>query len=188
MWTNYSFNFPQYPVKPDSQPAEVNTPTNRYKSIDDLTRQIDDIKNYNSVCTHANAANVPSINKSVTDITDLLTGDKLRFLEASARLIQQQITSRTRIKDENIYRLDYKILECSSYLTEMDFIPPFANPMVEAKRANLSHAINKMESEKNQEVARCWSDQIRLYSELLKTLGDIQTAERRSKILSGDIK
>ena len=188
MWNNYSFNYPQYPESSSSQLAEVITPANRYTAIDDLTRQIDGINNYNSVCASIDEANVPDINKSVTDITDLLTGDKLHFLEASARLIQQQINSRTKIKDENIYRLDYKILECGNYLVGMDFIPPFVNPMVEAKRANLSHTINRMESEKNQEVARCWSDQVRLYSELLKILGDIQTAERRSKILTGDIK
>ncbi|MBC8402183.1 MAG: hypothetical protein H8E14_11905 [Candidatus Marinimicrobia bacterium] len=188
MWTNYSFNYPQYPDSSGSLPVEINTPANRYTAIDDLTKQIEGINNYNSVFSSTDEQNIPSTNNSTTDITDLLTGDKLRFLEASARLFQQQITSRTRIKDENIYRLDHKILECSSYLTEMDFIPPFVNPMVEAKRANLSHTINRMESEKNQEVARCWSDQVRLYSELLKILGDIQTVERRSKILTGDIK
>jgi len=58
---------------------------------------------------------------------------------------------------------------------------------VEAKRANLSNAINRMESEKSQEVVRCWSDQVRLYSELLTILGETQSAERRSKILNGDI-
>ena len=120
------------------------------------------------------------------DITDLITKDKLGFLGASAKLLTKQIETRSTIRDDILNSLDYKINQCSSYLTTLESIwSEFINPMVEAKRSNLSNMSTRLEMEKNSETARCWSDQVRLQSELLKTLGDYQSVIRRSKLLTG---
>lgn len=120
------------------------------------------------------------------DITDLITKDKLGFLSASAKLLTKQIENRSQIKEDILTGIDYRINQCNSYLTTLESIwPEFLNPMVEAKRSNLSNMVTRMEMEKNSETAHCWSDQIRLQSELLKTLGDYQSVIRRSKLITG---
>ena len=121
-----------------------------------------------------------------SDITDLITKDKLGFLSATAKLLTKQIENRSKIKEDILGSLDCKINQCSSYITTLESIwPEFLNPMVEAKKANLSNMSTRLEMEKNTETARCWSDQIRLQSELLKTLGDYQAVIRRSKLITG---
>jgi hypothetical protein len=119
------------------------------------------------------------------NIAELVTHDKLTMLRATAQLLRDLIDNRSQIKKDNIASLDYKILQCGNYLLDLDVWPAFSNGMVEAKRANLGHAINRLESEKNGEITRCWSDQARLYQELLRTLAEYRAAMRRSQLLSG---
>ena len=118
------------------------------------------------------------------DVAERVMQDKRTFLRATTKLLKNLLDDRTRIKEENIARLDYKISECGSYLLNVEPWPPYSNPMVEARRANLGNAINRLESEKNHEVARCWSDQSRLYQELQQTLGEYQAVVRRSELVS----
>ena len=119
------------------------------------------------------------------DVADIIVQDKRRFLRATTELLKNLIDERSKIREDNIARLDYKILQCGSYLLNVDPWPPYSNPLVEGRRANLGHAINSLESEKNHETARCWSDQARLYQELQQTLGEYQAVIRRSRLLSG---
>jgi hypothetical protein len=136
-----------------------------------------------------NMGNLDSIVQKTSDwsqdVTDRIVEDKRRFFGATAELLRHLIDERSKIKEANIARLDYKILQCGSYLLNIESWPPLSNPLAEAKRSNLGHAINRMESEKNNEIARGWSDQARLYQELQKVLGDYQAVMRRSQLLSG---
>ncbi len=118
------------------------------------------------------------------DIVDVMMQDKLLILRSTTQLLRGLIDNRSQIKQDNIKGLDYKILQCGNYLLDLEMFPFFTNSMVEAKRANLGNAINSLESEKNGEITRCWSDQSRLYQELLTTLAEYRTAIRRSQLLS----
>ena len=119
------------------------------------------------------------------DIADVMIQDKLMILRSTMQLLRYLIDNRSQIQKDNVASLDHKILQCGNYLLDLDVWPVFSNGMVEAKRANLSHAINGLESEKNGEMTRCWSDQVRLYQELLGTFAEYRAAMRRSQLLSG---
>jgi len=120
------------------------------------------------------------------DIADVMIQDKLMILRSSMQLLRYLIDNRSQIRDDNMTNLNNRVLQCESYVVNLeDIFPAFGHPMVEAKKANLSHAVNGLESEKNQEMTRCWSDQARLYQELLTTIGEYRAAMRRSQLLSG---
>lgn len=120
------------------------------------------------------------------DIADVMIQDKLLMLRSTMQLLRYLIDNRSQIRDDNMTNLNNRVLQCESYVVNLeDIFSPFGNAMVEAKKANLSHAVNGLESEKNQEMTRCWSDQARLYQELLTTIGEYRAAMRRSQLLSG---
>jgi hypothetical protein len=120
------------------------------------------------------------------DIADVMIQDKLLMLRSTMQLLRYLIDDRSRIRDDNMTNLNNRVLQCESYVVNLEDIwPAFGHPMVEAKKANLSHAVNGLESEKNQEMTRCWSDQAPLYQELLTTIGEYRAAMRRSQLLSG---
>jgi len=120
------------------------------------------------------------------DIADVMIQDKLLMLRSTMQLLRYLIDNRSQIRDDNMTNLNNRVLQCESYVVNLeDIFPAFGHPMVEAKKANLSHAVNGLESEKNQEMTRCWSDQARLYQELLTTIGEYRAAMRRSQLLSG---
>ncbi len=120
------------------------------------------------------------------DIADVMIQDKLLMLRSTMQLLRYLIDNRSQIRDDNMTNLNNRVLQCESYVVNLEDIwPAFGHPMVEAKKANLSHAVNGLESEKNQEMTRCWSDQARLYQELLTTIGEYRAAMRRSQLLSG---
>ena len=121
--------------------------------------------------------------RATHDIADMMSGDKLRWHRAASSLLRKQIKSRYEIYKNIITNLDYRIVQCESYQLQLESIPMFANPLVESKRANLSNMVNKMESEKTDEIRKHWSDQVKLYSELLNVLGEYQSSLRRSQIL-----
>ena len=121
------------------------------------------------------------------DIADVMIQDKLLMLRSTMQLLRYLIDNRSRIRDDNMTNLNNIVVHCESYVVKLeDIFSPFGNAMVEAKKANLSHAVNGLESEKNQEMTRCWSDQARLYQELLTTIGEYRAAMRRSQLLSGE--
>jgi len=121
------------------------------------------------------------------DIADVMIQDKLLMLRSTMQLLRYLIDNRSQIRDDNMTNLNNRVLQCESYVVNLEDIwPAFGHPMVEAKKANLSHAVNGLESEKNQEMTRCWSDQARLYQELLTTIGEYRAAMRRSQLLSGE--
>lgn len=120
------------------------------------------------------------------DVTDLIVQDKLKILGSGAALLRSQIDERSRIMEANLATIEGNIMKCETYLLNLEIWPVFANPMVEAKRANLYHELSNLDSQKLQETVKCWGDQVRLYSELLKTLGEYQTAARRFQLLDGD--
>ena len=121
------------------------------------------------------------------DIADVMIQDKLLMLRSTMQLLRYLIDNRSQIRDDNMTNLNNRVLQCESYVVNLEDIwPAFSHSMVEAKKANLSHAVNGLESEKNQEMTRCWSDQARLYQELLTTIGEYRAAMRRSQLLSGE--
>ena len=121
------------------------------------------------------------------DIADVMIQDKLLMLRSTMQLLRYLIDNRSQIRDDNMTNLNNRVLQCESYVVNLEDIwPAFGHSMVEAKKANLSHAVNGLESEKNQEMTRCWSDQARLYQELLTTIGEYRAAMRRSQLLSGE--
>jgi len=85
-----------------------------------------------------------------------------------------------------MYYIDYKIVQCESYLLNIRDFWPYINRGVETKRANLGHLISRLESEKLQETVRWWGDQVKVEAELLKTIGEYQGAKRRYRFLSGE--
>jgi hypothetical protein len=121
------------------------------------------------------------------DISDLVMKDKLKLIGTTASMLKRQIDERSKIRDDNLLSMDYRIMQCESYLDNLDQAWQFLeNPMVESKRDNLYHEISNLQNNKLQEAVKCWSDQVRLYSELLTTLGEYQAAIRRFKLLEGD--
>ena len=121
------------------------------------------------------------------DVTDLIMQDKLKLLGTNVALLRHQINERSKILDDNLATIEGKVMKCESYIDTLAQVwPAFANPMVEAKRGNLYHEMSNLNSQKLKETVDCWGDQVRLYSELLKTLGEYQAAARRFKLLDGD--
>jgi hypothetical protein len=129
-----------------------------------------------------NSANKSS---SCSDIADVITNDKLKFLGATAEHLKSQIELRSKIRDDHVNDLDSMIMECDTGVMNLESWPMFSNQMVEKKRADFKNVIQKLESEKKQEVLKCWKDQSSLYKELLETLGEYKNVQRRSKMLSG---
>ena len=124
-----------------------------------------------------------------SDISDIITDDKLKLLGATSRLLKSQILKRSKIRDDNLYHLDYKIIQCETYMIRLEGLwPGFSNPMAETKKANLGQSVTRLESEKSAEVVKCWNDQVRIYSELMSTLGEYQKLIRRTQLLNGDLK
>ena len=122
---------------------------------------------------------------SGSDIADVITNDKLKFLGATAKHLKYQIDHRSKIRDDQIADLDTKIMECDVGVMNLESWAMFSNPMVEKRRADLQNVIQRLEMEKRQEVTKCWKDQSPFYKELLETLGEHKNAKRRSKMLSG---
>lgn len=123
-----------------------------------------------------------------SDISEIVTNDKLKLLGASASMLKSQINKRSKIREKILKHLDYVIFQSDIYLLQLDHWPMFSDPTVDEKRANLSHSIVKLESEKNQEIVKCFNDQVKLYSELMETLGEYQSHIRRTQLLGGEVK
>lgn len=122
---------------------------------------------------------------SGSDIADVITNDKLKFLGTTASHLKSQIEQRSKIRDEQIKDLDSMISECDIGVMNLESWPMFSNQMVEKKRADFKTSIQKLELEKKKEILNCWKDQSSLYKELLETLGEYKNVQRRSKMLSG---
>ena len=88
--------------------------------------------------------------------------------------------------NDNLSYIDDKILKCGGYLCQLEAFPYFGNKMVEAQRTNLSNEITRLESDKRRELVDAWSDKVRLYSELMQSLGEHQNIIRRTQLLSGE--
>jgi len=134
----------------------------------------------------------PSLDYSISkkpsggsDIADVITDDKLKFLGTTAQHLKSQIEQRSKIRDDHVEDLDSMIIDCDTGVMNLESWPMFSNQMVEKKRADFKNVIQKLESEKKQEVLKCWKDQSSLYKELLETLGEYKNVQRRSKMLSG---
>jgi len=121
-----------------------------------------------------------------SDIAGTIMKDKIYTFRSNIKLFKNLIENRTQIKKEHLSHLDYKIGECRNYLVNLEGWPIFGNPMVESKRAGLGQAITRLESEKNIEQSRCWSDQSRLYQELQALVTDYQTLIRKNKFINGE--
>jgi hypothetical protein len=120
------------------------------------------------------------------NIAESIMSDKLLLQSANIELLKQLINKRTKIKQDNIMNIDHRIQQCRIYLVELEDWSVFSNSLVESKRSNLGSSISRMESEKCQESSRCWNDQVRLYQELLKTMGEYRAVHRRNSLLSGN--
>jgi len=151
--------------KPGSNYLSI-TPPNRY-SIDSILPSKPDHKN---------------------DIVNTFVNDKLSMNKANISLLRQLVNDRTKIREDNIYSIEYKIMQCRNYIIALETWPTLSNSMVEGKRANLGQTITKLESERGMEFSRCWNDQVRLYQEILKAVGEYKSSVRKTKLLSGEIK
>ena len=120
------------------------------------------------------------------DITDRIIKDKISLLGTTARILRHQIDERNKMYADNIRYIDYKIIKCECYLLNIDGFPPFINKMIEGQRTNLSNEIAHLETEKRKEIVNNWGDKVKLYADLIQTLGEYQNAIRRAKIISGD--
>lgn len=130
-------------------------------------------------------SNKEKMSSSGSDIADVITNDKIKFLGTTANHLKSQIELRSKIRDDHVNDLDSMIMECDTGVMNLESWPMFSNMMVEKKRADFKNVIQKLESEKKQEVLKCWKDQSSLYKELLETLGEYKNVQRRSKMLSG---
>jgi hypothetical protein len=127
----------------------------------------------------------PVKSSSGSDIADVITNDKIKFLSTTAHHLKSQIEQRSKIRDDHVDDLDSMIMDCDTGVMNLESWPMFSNQMVEKKRADFKNVIQRLESEKKQEVLKCWKDQSSLYKELLETLGEYKNVQRRSKMLSG---
>ncbi|MDD3557308.1 MAG: hypothetical protein PHW27_01935 [Melioribacteraceae bacterium] len=169
---------------------------NYYKPSYIVENNYNQSKDQNSIeNNHVGFSYFPSLDYSITksenkstsgsDIADVITNDKSKFLYATAEHLKSQIEQRSKIRDDHIADLDSKIMECDTALMNMESWPIFSNPMVEKRRADFQNTIQRLELEKRQEVTKCWKDNSPLYKELLETLGEHKNVQRRSKMLSG---
>ncbi len=126
-----------------------------------------------------------NLSSSGSDIADVITNDKLKFLGTTANHLKSQIEQRSKIRDDHVNDLDSMISECDVGVMNLESWPMFGNQMVEKKRADFKNSVQRLELEKKKEVLNCWKDQSSLYKELLETLGEYKNVQRRSKMLSG---
>ncbi len=127
----------------------------------------------------------PMKSSSGSDIADVITNDKIKFLSTTAHHLKSQIEQRSKIRDNHVNDLDSMIMDCDTGVMNLESWPMFSNQLVEKKRADFKNVIQRLELEKKQEVLKCWKDQSSLYKELLETLGEYKNVQRRSKMLSG---
>ena len=172
--------YPQYPdyiVNPPRIESSVkyslpqlSSPQNNYwpAGSDSLEAMIHDTKTYG------------------LDVTDLIMQDKTRLISTTARLLRHQIDARTNLMNDNLRYIDDKILQCGSYFHQLDGLPYFGNKLVEARRNNLNNEITRLESERRKELVNAWGDKVRLYSDLMQSLGEYQNIIRRTQLLSGE--
>jgi len=117
------------------------------------------------------------------DIVGTFLNDKLYMFRSNIKLLKELVENRSLIRDDHLTHLDYKIHECRNYLVNLDAWPAFGNQMVESKRAGLGQAITHLETEKNIEKSRCWSDQSSLYQELQNVFTEYNTLQRKNKLI-----
>ena len=172
--------YPQYPgyiVNPPKiesslkySPSQLSSPQNNYwpAGSDSIEAMIHDTKTYG------------------LDVTDLIMQDKTRLISTTARLLRHQIDARTNLMNDNLKDIDDKILQCGSYFHQLDGFPYFGNKLVEAKRSNICNTITKLESDRRKEIVSSWSDKLRIYSDLMQSLGEYQNIIRRKQLLSGE--
>jgi len=118
------------------------------------------------------------------NIAESIMVDKLLLQRTNIELIKQLINKRTKIKLDNKMNIDFGIQQCRDYLVKLEELSAFGNSDVDSKRSKLGQSISRMESEKRTENNRCWNDQVRLYQELLKTMGEYRASHRRNSLLS----
>ncbi|MFC1552103.1 hypothetical protein ACFL6P_05995 [Candidatus Latescibacterota bacterium] len=174
---------PYYPKYPDYvvNPPIIDTPV-KYSPSQLLSPQ----NNYWPSCSDSLEAAIHDTKTYGLDVTDLIMQDKTRIISTTARLLRHQIDARTNLMNDNIGNIDDKIVKCGGYLCQLEALPYFGNKMVEAQRTNLNNEITRLESEKRKEVVSSWGDKVRLYSDLMQSLGEYQNIIRRTQLLSGE--
>jgi hypothetical protein len=174
---------PYYPKYPD---YVVNPPKIEPLVNYSLPQLSSPQNNYWPACSDSLEAAIHDTKTYGLDVTDLIMQDKTRLISTTARLLRHQIDARTNLMNDNLSYIDDKIVKCGGYLCQLEAFPPFGNKMVEAQRANLNNEITRLESEKRKEVVSSWGDKVRLYSDLMQSLGDYQNIIRRTQLLSGE--
>jgi len=154
-----------------------------YHNIQDAQDSIESVPLEDKLQEVSNQAS-PTISKN-KDLTDLFVEDKLKLATANLKLLRHQITSRTKIRDDNISGLDYIIIQCDSYMLMLDNSPFLGSPDAEKKRSALGSTVTKLESEKNSEMVKWWGDLVRVYSSLMDAMAEYQTLIRRKQVLKG---
>ena len=102
------------------------------------------VSGYNSVETLQQASLVNGDND--VDVTDMVLHDRVRILGSAVRLLHQQLENRAKIHENSFASIDYKIVQCDTYIIQLEHWHPFVNPLVDAKRGNLYHEISNLET------------------------------------------
>jgi hypothetical protein len=174
---------PYYPKYPDY----IVNPPKIESSIKYFPTQLSSTqKNYWPACSDSLESAIHDTKTYGLDVTDLIMQDKTRIISTTARLLRHQIDARTNLMNDNLKYIDDKILKCGAYLHQLDSLPYFGNKLVDSRRSNLSNEITRLESEKRKEVVSSWGDKVRLYSDLMQSLGEHQNIIRRTQLLSGE--
>ncbi len=170
LYPDYIINSPRIESSVKYSLPQLSSPQNNYwpAGSDTLEAMIHDTRTYG------------------LDVTDLIMQDKTRLISTTARLLRHQIDARTNLMNDNLKYIDDKIVKCDSYLLQLDGLPYFGNKLVDSRRTNLSNEITRLESDKRRELVDAWSDKVRLYSELMQSLGEHQNIIRRTQLLSGE--
>ena len=174
---------PYYPQYPDHI---VNPPKIEYSVLYSPHLLSSPQNNYWPSCSDSLEAAIHDTKMYGLDVTDLIMQDKTRIISTTARLLRHQIDARSNLMNDNIGNIDDKIVKCGGYLCQLEAFPDFGNKLVEAKRTNLNNEITRLESEKRKEVVSSWGDKVRLYSDLIQSLGEHQNIIRRTQLLSGE--
>lgn len=174
---------PYYPQYPEN----IITPTKLEPSVKYSMPQLSSPQNnYWPACSDSLEAMIHDTKTYGLDVTDLIMQDKTRIISTTARLLRHQIDARTNLMNDNLKYIDDKILQCGGYLHQMDSLPYFGNKLVDSRRSNLTNEISRLESEKRKEFVSAWGDKVRLYSDLMESLGEYQNIIRRTQLLSGE--
>lgn len=118
------------------------------------------------------------------DLADRFLQDKTEGLQQRIDRIQDQLETRRQLREQNIYRIDLRMMKSKSKLFECYHWAPGSNQMIERRKSDLQKQLQQMEKEKRLEQVASWRDRQMLLKELRELTDDYRAAQRRKSLLN----